>query len=234
MKKLHYFFDMDGTLTPSRKEMHGAMVSAITTLADDADIVIVSGARFEQICTQVGHVIEFCATLAQNGNDSRSFAGTHLWKNELNWKQTEKVKETIAKMSNHHPVAGSGLQLIEDRGCQISYSITGHAAEYEVKAKADPDRSKRKKLLEDFKQEITDLAALGIMARIGGSTCIDFCIATKGQNVLRFIEKMAWPKEECVYYGDALFPGGNDESVVGVIDTVEVSGPEDTLAKITL
>ena len=28
--------------------------------------------------------------------------------------------------------------------------------------------------------------------------------------------------EECVYVGDALFAGGNDESVIGVVDTIAV------------
>jgi hypothetical protein len=30
---------------------------------------------------------------------------------------------------------------------------------------------------------------------------------------------MQWQKEDCLYIGDALFPGGNDETVVGVIPT---------------
>ena len=40
---------------------------------------------------------------------------------------------------------------------------------------------------------------------------------------------MGWKKEECVYFGDMLFPGGNDESVIGVIDTEAVENPDDTL-----
>jgi hydroxymethylpyrimidine pyrophosphatase-like HAD family hydrolase len=37
------------------------------------------------------------------------------------------------------------------------------------------------------------------------------------------------PKENTVYVGDALYPGGNDESAIAAgVDTVKVKGPEDT------
>jgi len=39
---------------------------------------------------------------------------------------------------------------------------------------------------------------------------------------------MGWNKKGCLYIGDALFPGGNDETVVGVIETKSVRNPEDT------
>ena len=43
---------------------------------------------------------------------------------------------------------------------------------------------------------------------------------------------MKWNKDECVYYGDALIPGGNDESVIGVIETIPVVNHRDTYRKL--
>lgn len=40
------------------------------------------------------------------------------------------------------------------------------------------------------------------------------CYATK--NTFSLI------KDDCVYFGNALFPGGNDKTVIGVIDTFPV------------
>ena len=36
-------------------------------------------------------------------------------------------------------------------------------------------------------------------------------------NINRLIDLKGWEKEECLFFGDALFPGGNDETVNGVI-----------------
>ena len=43
---------------------------------------------------------------------------------------------------------------------------------------------------------------------------------------------VAQSHRESIYFGDMLFPGGNDESVIGVIKTVSVDNPVDTLAKL--
>ena len=66
--------------------------------------------------------------------------------------------------------------------------------------------------------------------RPGGTTTFDFTIAgkDKGFNILRLIRHEGWKKEDCIYIGDALFAGGNDETVIGVIPTHAVKDPDDT------
>jgi hypothetical protein len=71
---------------------------------------------------------------------------------------------------------------------------------------------------------------MGVDVRPGGTTTFDFTIAGKhkGFNIMRLIEKEGWKKEDCVYVGDALFPGGNDETVIDVIATHAVNDPDET------
>jgi hydroxymethylpyrimidine pyrophosphatase-like HAD family hydrolase len=68
--------------------------------------------------------------------------------------------------------------------------------------------------------------------KVGGTTTFDYFKkgAHKGSNVLRLIETMGWNKDECVYFGDKLHPGGNDETVIGVIDTVAVKDHHETFS----
>src|SRR3990167_6118035 len=63
-----------------------------------------------------------------------------------------------------------------------------------------------------------------------GTTNFSFIPAGKhkGFNVNRLRELMGWEKDECVYIGDALFLGGNDYVVVGVVPTRQVKDPQDT------
>ena len=67
--------------------------------------------------------------------------------------------------------------------------------------------------------------------RIGGTTCFDYFIKGmhKGSNVKRLADTHGWDIADCMYVGDALFPGGNDEAVIGVCPTRKVSGPDETV-----
>lgn len=91
----------------------------------------------------------------------------------------------------------------------------------------DPDKAIRRMMLDCFETEIVELNHLGVQALIGDTSCIDFTIYHKGDNVRRFVEQIGWCKGECIYLGDALLPGGNDYSVVGVIPTLAVLSPKE-------
>lgn len=244
MKK-HYFFDMDGTLTPSRDKMSRDMRNAMEKLSwasvreigdDRNDIVIVSGARQEQIQTQVGNGPWM--VLAQNGNDAMSgLGGSVIWQHRLPWDLKYWIFRWIheslyytCEMREWQLWPITNLEdLVEDRGCQVSFSIIGHNAPLEEKLAFDPKGEKRKELLRDRPWTETR-----VEVAIGGTTCLDFFLAghNKGGNIARFIEKMGWRREDCMYVGDQLYPGGNDHSVCGVIPTLEVRNPQETLEAI--
>ena len=73
-----------------------------------------------------------------------------------------------------------------------------------------------------------------LVVKIGGSTSLDYIHKDrhKGTNVQKLIDHMSWDKENCIYFGDGLYPGGNDEAVIGVIETVPVLDHLDTYAKL--
>jgi hypothetical protein len=65
---------------------------------------------------------------------------------------------------------------------------------------------------------------------INGSSSID--ILPKGFNkavgLTRLLEKLGLGKKDMLFVGDALFPGGNDYSVLEAgIKTIAVGGPEE-------
>jgi hydroxymethylpyrimidine pyrophosphatase-like HAD family hydrolase len=82
----------------------------------------------------------------------------------------------------------------------------------------------------------------GLVAKLGGRTSFDLNLRGEDKRyaVRTMLEEGA---DEVVYFGDALFPGGNDEAVLelrdelppaerGRITAVRVDGPEDTAAKL--
>ena len=223
----HYFFDMDGTLTESRQQIDGEMKDLVDKLSEVADVIIVSGARMPQIVKQLGGLVEYVATLEQNGNVARDSAGNMLWMNELEPNDQVMINDVIEAMIAKNPQKRKDL--VENRGSQISYSAIGHDAPRELKEAYDPKGHKRQTVLAGMSTHIARLFKDGIQCAIGGTTCIDFFRFTKGDNVQRYITHQEYRKAECMYIGDALYSGGNDESVLGIhLKCLDVYGPQRT------
>jgi len=216
MKYTHLFFDMDMTIAPSRQPIRPEMYELLSSLLQD--IIIVSGQLTEKIAWQSNDLPAI--RLGQNGNHAVDVDGTPLWDITLSKEQRQEIMTHIQKLTALLPhTPNPDWTPVEDRGCQITFSPIGNTAPVDEKQAYDPDRKKRDALLEAIPFDSEEL-----VVRIGGSTSLDYIHKDrhKGTNVQRIIDLKGWKNDECVYFGDGLFPGGNDEAVIGVIETVSV------------
>jgi len=222
----HIFFDLDGTVTRSRSLITPEMTEALhALLASGRDVIIVSGAAVTQSLSQTDNLP--LLYLGQNGNHAYDGARkTDIWREFLTETEKNAIFDHIASIPRTWEVTDE-RDLIEDRGSQISYSLLGHHEDVSKKEKFDPKGDMRKRILSKH-----PLDSDTIQVVIGGTTCFDYIRRGrhKGYNVSRLIEENRWNKDACVYVGDALFKGGNDETVIGVIDTKQVASPVETLA----
>jgi HAD superfamily hydrolase (TIGR01484 family) len=222
----HLFFDMDMTIAPSRQPILPEMFELLTQ--SDRDIVVVSGQTVELIDWQSKGIRAFY--LGQNGNHAVAPDKTLLWNIPLDDKHRTEILDHIDEIIEilDHEI-NHEWNPIEDRGAQITFSPIGNTAPVEIKKHYDPDRIKRESLLAKI-----PFASADLVVKIGGSTSLDYIHKDrhKGTNVQKLIDLMHWNSEDCIYYGDGLFPGGNDESVIGVIGTVLVSDHLDTYEKV--
>lgn len=218
----HLFFDMDDTVTLTRTPMEDDVYELYASLPHD--IIIVSGAHINQIQTQVRNLPFY--RLGQNGNQAVNPEGELLWEQKLSEQHTSLIQDHILSLKEicTHTVADEA-DLVEHRGAQISYSLIGHNEETSKKKAFDPDQQIRKSLLTQVPFEDGT-----IEVKIGGTTCLDYFEKgkNKGYNILKLIRHMDWDINECIYFGDSLFPGGNDETVIGIIDTVAVQNHRHT------
>jgi HAD superfamily hydrolase (TIGR01484 family) len=225
--KKHLFFDMDMTVAPARQPITEQMYELLSSL--EQDIIIVSGQLVDKIAWQSNDLPAI--RLGQNGNHAVDLDGTELWHDTLTDSQKAEIMTHIGKLTALlEAEPNPDWTPIEDRGCQITFSPIGNTAPVEIKKAYDPDVSKRFALLKAVPFESEDL-----VVKIGGSTSFDYFVRekNKGTNVQRLIEQKGWNPDECVYYGDGLYPGGNDEAVIGVIDTIAVESDEDTYQKLS-
>lgn len=228
----HIFFDLDGTLTRSRTRMAESDVPVFDALCAARDVIVVSGAEEKQMRMQLPVKIDHgYYLLTQNGNHAIDKDGAILWSEHFTDEQKQLVMAFIKDVHDELMLSVNDEDdLVEDRGSQISYSLIGHHEDLAKKQAFDPHGEKRKAILAARGIEMQHLMDRGIEITIGGTTCFDIFQAgkNKGYNISRFIEKMGWKREDCIYYGDALEPGRNDHTVIGVIRAQAVSGPEQT------
>jgi phosphomannomutase len=222
----HLFFDMDQTIAPSRQLILKDMYEYLTSLPQD--IIVVSGSSIEQMPHQLGELRSF--RLGQNGNHAIAPDKTELWYTPLEEHHRTEILDHINEIVEilEHEL-NYDWNPIEDRGAQITFSPIGNTAPVDIKKTYDPDRTKRLSLLDSI-----PFASEDLVVKIGGSTSLDYIHRErhKGTNVAKLIEFMKWNKDECVYFGDGLYPGGNDEAVIGVIETIPVDDHIDCYKKL--
>jgi hypothetical protein len=217
---------MDQTIAPARQPILPEMYELLRSL--EHDIVIVSGQEVSKIGWQSNSLPSF--TLGQNGNHATDVEDRELWNIPLDAHHRAEINahiEAIVNILEHE--LNHDWTPIEDRGSQITFSPIGNTAPVEVKKAYDPDRKKREALMAQVPFQSEEL-----VVKIGGSTSLDYIHKDrhKGTNVKKLIDQMGWNDDDCVYFGDGLYPGGNDEAVIGVIETVPVTDHTDTFEKL--
>lgn len=228
MQYKHIFFDMDGTVTFTRSKITPHMKEALAELMKVATVGVISGSTNQQMAFQVDGLPVI--RMGQNGNHVIDPEEGELWFDALTEAEREEVfaHGALLREKFTHEVPDEE-DLIEDRGSQISFSIYGHHAEPAVKKAFDGDFKKRTALLAS-----TPFNSNTLEVRMGGSTTFDYFRkgSNKGFNIAKLLKHKGWDANDCLFFGDALFPGGNDESVKGVIETISVTDEEDCYEKV--
>lgn len=221
--KKHLFFDMDNTLTRSRTPIEPGFRDLLEALPQT--ITVVTGQFVENIFNQTEGLT--CYAMGQNGNRAYDPKRNLLWEDRLSNHEVAEVLEHIAALLREKEFeVKDPNDLIEHRTCQLCYSLIGHHEDIEKKEACDPDKTLRLELLKKVPFESETLEV-----KIGGTTTFDYFKKGrhKGYNVARLIEHNGWKREDSVYIGDGLFPGGNDEAVIGVIETIPVNDYKETM-----
>ncbi|HUO56174.1 MAG TPA: HAD-IIB family hydrolase [Candidatus Paceibacterota bacterium] len=229
----HFFFDVDNTLTRSKSPVLPEHEQIFVAFAKRFDVIVVSGSSEKNVW---GRFTDASAgtfyTLAQNGNRAFDKSRALLWERLLTDEQKKAIEAFVVLARKHTPtVVPDENDLLEDRECQMAFSFIGQHADINLKEQFDPDFSKRRKVLADLHEQVERLGTeYGLEITIGGTTNLDIYMKgfNKGYNARSVMEHYDWKADECLYTGDALFPGGNDETVVGVMETKPVKDYRET------
>ncbi len=236
MKKL-IAFDLDDTLAVTKSPISDEMAEILVKLSDYFHICIISGGKLEQFYKQVinrlvidkknlkkFHLMPTCGTQYYRfDNDWKEIYAENLTpaQKEIILKSLEKAAKKLGYWVNN-PYG----EIIEDRGSQITFAALGQEAPAAEKYKWDPDGKKRMKIIKQASADLGDLEA-----RIGGTTSIDVTLPgiDKAYGMKKLIDQLNLSKDEILFFGDKLQPGGNDYPVKMMgIDSLEVNNWQDT------
>ncbi len=232
--------DLDGTLTESKVLMAPDMAGTLSKWLKTNRFAVISGAAFSQFEKQVLAALQEDAKLENlylfpiNGAACHSFrdgAWTCIYEESLSDAQKADIADAIGKA-----VAASGISFEElygeqigYRGGQVTFSALGQEAPLPPKKAFDPDQEKRKSIVSHLAPLLPDFTIT-----IGGTTSID--ITRKGIDkayaLRKMMELLAVGPEQVIFFGDAIFEGGNDFPATTTGATcIKVSGPEETMAR---
>ncbi len=244
MKKL-IAFDLDGTLAPSKSHFDPRMVALFDRLLAKYHVCVISGGKYElfqqQFLTQITtepDLLERLHLLPTSGTRYYSFRGGE-WVQQYAEDFTAEEKKKIIKALDEGFEA-SGLksdkiygELIEDRDSQITLSVLGQDIVAElgpegvnIKMAWDPDHSKKIRIRDLVQPRIPEFSV-----NAAGVTSIDVTKpgVDKAYGLRRLMDITGFKKEDTVFMGDAIMPGGNDYPVEQMgVDCISVRSWEDT------
>jgi phosphomannomutase len=233
-------FDLDGTLTESKKSLDSETADLLSQLLYVTKVGIVSGGGFKQLKTQVIDELVFNTEKFKNffifptkGAQMYTFTGTdwaQKYKRDLSFDAKEKIRAAFEQIYTSNQFAFLPKEhfgdVLEDRDSQFTFSALGQDAPVELKKVWDPDAAKRQELRRLLKVYLPEFEV-----EIGGATSID--ITEKGIDKAFALEQLCTLEHftiaEILYIGDALFVGGNDYAVVKTgVDTIAVKDYNET------
>ncbi len=248
MAKKVIAFDLDGTLAPSKSPLPDRMGEVLDKLLDQYHVCVISGGKFgqfeKQLLTSLKadparlerlHIMPTCGTRYLRYNTGKK-AWETIYAEDFTPAEKQKItkalEDTIERLG--YKEAKTYGETIEDRGSQITWSALGqdvvdHLGSEEgvrLKESWDPDNKKKNHIRDEVAVLIPEFEV-----RVGGITSVDITKPgiDKAYGMQKLMDILELSKEEVLFIGDRVQPGGNDYPVRAYgIDTLEISKWEET------
>jgi HAD superfamily hydrolase (TIGR01484 family) len=241
-------FDLDGTLAPSKSPLPDQMAEVLERLLHRFEVCVISGGKFGQFELQLLnnlkasphelgrlHVMPTCGTQYYR-HDGKSGKWERVYVELIPEPDKKRIADALEKgfADLGYKADKTYGPTVEDRESQITYSVLGQdivdeLGEEGVRIKEEWDPGNKKKLaVRDFVAPIIP----DYEVRVGGVTSIDVTRPgiDKAYGMQKLMEVLDLGKDDILFIGDRLQPGGNDYPVKEFgIDSIEISDWQNTV-----
>ena len=215
-----FIFDIDGTLTPSRRPMTDDFENFFFKWANNNIFYLVSGSDLDKIKEQVP---DFILGLAEGvftcGGNKLHINESLIY--EHSFKPPKKLIKYLEKQIKESPYFTRCGNHIEDRGSMLNFSIVGRDCTLEER-KTYFEYDKKTKERQKISTEINILWP-ELNAVIGGQISID--IAPIGYDKSQVIKEVKLnrniPDGRYIFIGDRTMEGGNDYPLAILMDNTK-------------
>ena len=200
---MKFIFDVDGTLTPSRKKIEHEFWAPFLIFCRNHDVYLVTGSDREKTVEQVGLDIFYTAKRVYN------CSGSDVYEKDKNVYRDDWELPRDVEMHLNDELVFSDFPLrngnhIEKRPGGINFSILGRDKDpmlgREEYIKWDKERLEREDIADRLKNQFPELNV-----QIGGQTGLDISNKDKSQ-ILRDFSK----DDDIHFFGDMMQEGQND------------------------
>lgn len=225
MRDIAYIFDIDGTLTPSLEKIDKQFEQELIRFQMTHNTYFVTGSDFQKTLDQIGFQCLFLAkkTFHCSGNEVRE-KGKIIYKNT--WEPSNELLnylQGLLKESNF-PIENRTSNFIEMRDGSLNFSIVGRSADKKqraVYAEYDKKYADRQRMAEHLRAMFTE-----VTTQIGGEISMD--IMPLGFDKSQIVKHI--PEEIKKFFGDRIFPFGNDYSLA---ETIKSQSPDNLVIPVT-
>ena len=210
-----YIFDVDGTLTPSRKKIEHEFWAPFLIFCRHNHVSLVTGSDRQKTLEQLG--LDICYTVKRVYNCS----GCDVYEKDKNvyrdtWKPSDEVRQFLQDELDYSQFRIRTDPHIEERPGCINFSILGRGAnwtEREVYKEWDKDEHERVSIARRFNERFPDL-----YATVGGQTGLD--IAPLGRDKSQILRDFS-KDDDIHFFGDRIEKGGNDHTLaMAIVDNM--------------
>jgi len=202
---MHYIFDVDGTLTPSRQLMNKHFEKWFENFSAHHNVYLVTGSDRDKTLAQVGDVIYNLAKTVYN------CSGNDVWKQDKNIRSNyfqlpDNVKKDLTIEANNSRFHAKNGDHFDERPGLVNFSVVGRNCSLENRflyVQWDEHKNEREIIAEKMREKYPDLNF-----QVAGETGID--ITLKGLDKSQILKDFITHDGAIYFFGDKMEYGGND------------------------
>ena len=230
--------DVDETICESCQVISDDMANQINQMIKlGYEFAFISGTKVQDLQKMISSKVKQRHHILGTTGTNYTFVENDMATNIYNLNFKDEEKQEIIQALNHL-IEHFNIQTmttyedqLQDRDSQITLSAIGRNAPLKLKKAYDPDGNVRQTWKEFLKNNL-DQNKYDI--KIGGTTSLD--VTKKGLNkewgIKEFCKKKDIQLNQVLFFGDKIYPGGNDFPATRIVDCISVKNPEETLTKL--
>jgi phosphomannomutase len=212
---MHFIFDVDGTLTPSRDRINEDFRLWFLEFVKSNNVYLVTGSDRNKTEEQVGEELFEQVECVYNSSGNTKYKNGICVMNSKNLELPRDAYAFLLKKSISTDFDIATGNHFESRPGLLNFSIVGRNAnrvQRKKYVKFDNSTNERQLISDEFNKKFTK--KLGLVSQVAGETGLD--IIEMGKDKSQILKDFTF-QDELMFFGDNIQPGGNDYGIAQAI-----------------